>query len=142
MADVIRARGVKRSYHTAVGEFWALKGIDADIPEGKLTILKGRSGSGKTTLLNILGALDYPTAGEVFYGDDNIVSFSEHRRALLRRKQIGFVFQSVALIPMMSAIKAAITPSFTEVRMPSAIMSMTMRPRCLSDGPNRIRMTS
>ncbi len=105
MADVIRARGVKRSYHTAAGEFWALKGIDADIPEGKLTILKGRSGSGKTTLLNILGALDYPTAGEVFYGDDNIVSFSEHRRALLRRKQIGFVFQSVALIPMMSAIE-------------------------------------
>ena len=99
----ISTRGVKRCFPTSGGEFWALKGIDVDIPRGKLTILKGRSGSGKTTLLNILGALDKPTKGEVLFDGKNIVTMSELKRAQLRRKEIGFVFQSVALIPMMNA---------------------------------------
>ena len=99
----ISMKGVKRCFSTSGGEFWALKGITADIPRGKLTILKGRSGSGKTTLMNILGALDKPTEGEVFFDGRNIVSMNEKKRALLRRSEIGFVFQSVALIPMMSA---------------------------------------
>ena len=99
----ISIQGVKRCFRTAAGDFWALKGIDAEIPRGKLTILKGRSGSGKTTLLNILGALDQPTKGNVIFDGRNIVHMGEHRRAKLRRKDIGFVFQSVALIPMMNA---------------------------------------
>ena len=57
----LSVKNVKRSFPTASGEFWALKGVSAEIPRGKLTILKGRSGSGKTTLLNIIGALDKPT---------------------------------------------------------------------------------
>jgi len=104
MTDIfIATKGVKRSFPTSSGDFWALKGVDVEIPRGKLTILKGRSGSGKTTLLNILGALDKPTEGDVFFDGKNIVHMSERRRAVLRRKEIGFVFQSVALIPMMTA---------------------------------------
>ena len=103
MDEFIVTKGVKRSFPVSGGEFWALKGVDVVIPRGKLTILKGRSGSGKTTLLNILGALDKPTKGEVWFDGKNIVKMSEGRRAQLRRKEIGFVFQSVALIPMMSA---------------------------------------
>ena len=104
MSDIfISAQGVKRAFPTSGGEFWALKGINADIPKGKLTILKGRSGSGKTTLLNILGALDKPTEGAVYYEDQDIVKLSERKRAIIRRRDIGFVFQSVALIPMMTA---------------------------------------
>ena len=104
MSDVIiSTRDVKRCFSTSGGDFWALKGVNIEIPRGRLTILKGRSGSGKTTLLNILGALDKPTEGEVFYDGQNIVAMSERRRALLRRREIGFVFQSVALIPMMNA---------------------------------------
>ena len=99
----ISARNVKRCFSTASGDFWALKGINADIPRGKLTILKGRSGSGKTTLLNILGALDKPTEGDVLFDGRSIVDMSERRRAQLRRTEVGFVFQSVALIPMMNA---------------------------------------
>jgi len=99
----ISMKGVKKCFSTSGGEFWALKGITADVPRGRLTILKGRSGSGKTTLMNILGALDKPTEGEVFFDGKNIVSMNEKKRALLRRSEIGFVFQSVALIPMMSA---------------------------------------
>ena len=104
MTDIfIATKGVKRSFSTSGGEFWALKGVDVEIPRGKLTILKGRSGSGKTTLLNILGALDKPTEGDVLFDGKSIVTMSERRRAALRRKEIGFVFQSVALIPMMTA---------------------------------------
>lgn len=106
MTDTFMAvRGVRRSFPVSGGEFWALKGVDADIPRGKLTLLKGRSGSGKTTLLNILGALDKPTSGEVFLDGRNIVTMSERQRALLRRQEMGFVFQSVALIPMMTALE-------------------------------------
>ncbi len=104
METIIRTKGVKRGFSNALGEtFWALKGIDLEIPAAKLTILKGRSGSGKTTLMNILGALDYPTSGEVFFREADICRKSEAERTRLRREQIGFVFQSVALIPMMSA---------------------------------------
>ena len=100
---MLRARGVTRAFPVSGGKFWALKGIDADIPAGALTILKGRSGSGKTTLLNILSALDRPTAGEVLFDGQDIVRLSEDERTRLRRRKIGFVFQSVALIPMMNA---------------------------------------
>ena len=106
MNDIfLSVKDVKRSFPTASGEFWALKGVSAEIPRGKLTILKGRSGSGKTTLLNILGALDKPTEGEVLFDGKSIVRMSERKRAKLRREEVGFVFQSVALIPMMNALE-------------------------------------
>ena len=85
------------------GSFHALKNITAEFPEGKLTILKGRSGSGKTTLLNILGALDLPTKGKVYFDGVNLSKLTENERTRLRRTRTGFVFQSVALIPMMTA---------------------------------------
>lgn len=103
MAEVLRAVQVKRGFE-AVGEmFWALKGVDLSVEQGRLTILKGRSGSGKTTLINILGALDYPTSGEVLFDSVNIAAQSERQRDTLRRKSVGFVFQSVALVSMMTA---------------------------------------
>ncbi len=99
----ISVQGVKRCFHTAAGDFWALKGIDAEIPRGRLTILKGRSGSGKTTLLNLIGALDRPTEGSILFDGRDLCHMTEHARARLRRRDIGFVFQSVALISMMNA---------------------------------------
>ena len=103
MQNMIQTQNVKRCFKTSSGEVWALKGINVQIPKGGLTILKGRSGSGKTTLLNILGALDEPTEGAVLFDGENITKISEKERTALRRKKIGFVFQSVALIPMMTA---------------------------------------
>ena len=105
MRYLIRTEGVKRCFKTSGGDFWALKGIDMEAPKGALTILKGRSGSGKTTLLNILGALDKPTEGRVLFDGMDIAKLDERRRTRLRRMQVGFVFQSVALIPMMSAFE-------------------------------------
>ena len=105
MQYMIKTEGVRRCFKTSGGDFWALKGIDIEVPKGALTILKGRSGSGKTTLLNILGALDKPTEGRVLYEGADIARMDERKRTRLRRMQIGYVFQSVALIPMMSAFE-------------------------------------
>lgn len=106
METIISTKGIKKGFPIANGEtFWALKGIDLEIAKGKLTILKGRSGSGKTTLMNILSALDNPTEGDVMLQGTNIALLNEKERSLLRRTKIGFVFQSVALIPMMTAFE-------------------------------------
>lgn len=103
MADMLKTVDVSRCFTTAGNQFWALRDINITAPAGKLTILKGRSGSGKTTLMNILGALDKPTNGQVYLGGEDIVKLDERRRGFIRRRSIGYVFQSVALIPMMSA---------------------------------------
>ena len=106
MQEMLQAKGVSRAFPApGGGEFWALRGIDLSAPAGKLTILKGRSGSGKTTLLNILSALDPPTAGKVILDGREITALSDRERTALRRTQVGYVFQSVALIPMMTALE-------------------------------------
>lgn len=111
MADIITARGIKRGFTvTGSDTFWALKGIDLEIPEGKLTILRGKSGSGKTTLLNILSTLDLPTEGNILLQGTDITKLNERERERIRKNQIGFVFQSVALIPMMTACENVMFP--------------------------------
>ncbi|MBQ5960299.1 MAG: ABC transporter ATP-binding protein [Firmicutes bacterium] len=104
MSALITLNKIRKGFQMPDGDtFWALKGIDMEIREGQLTILRGRSGSGKTTLLNILGALDLPTDGSIQYKGEEISTWSDEQRELLRRHQMGFVFQSVALVPMMTA---------------------------------------
>lgn len=104
MENIIVTKGVKQSFPIASGgEFVALHDINIQIPEGKLTILRGRSGSGKTTLMNILSALDYPKAGEVIFDGNNLEQMNDTQREIFRKTSVGFVFQSVALIPMMTA---------------------------------------
>jgi len=103
--EVINATGIKMGFPTGGGVFWALKGLDVTVDEGKLTIFKGRSGSGKTTLMNILGALDPPTEGEVYFGGELISRASEYKRDIIRKNEMGFVFQSIALVSMMTAFE-------------------------------------
>lgn len=103
--NIIEIDRVNRIFSTAGGDFQALRDINAVIPRGILTILKGRSGSGKTTLLNIIGALDAPTSGKVTIDGRDIGKLSDRRREDLRRTQLGFVFQSVSLIPTMNAFQ-------------------------------------
>ena len=103
---MITAKGAKRAFPVAGGDtFWALKGVDMHVEKGQLAILKGRSGSGKTTLMNILSALDYPTQGDVFFHGENLAEMGEKARNRFRREKVGFVFQSVALIPMLTALE-------------------------------------
>ena len=102
---IIEIQNVGRVFSTAGGDFQALKSVNAQIPEGVLTILKGRSGSGKTTLLNIVGALDEPTSGKIIIEGRDVGRLSAYQRENLRRRKIGFVFQSVSLIPTMNAFQ-------------------------------------
>lgn len=103
--NVIIARHINRIFPVAGGSFQALTDINLQISEGTLAVLKGRSGSGKTTLLNILGALDLPTSGQLLVDGQDVGKLSDYKREELRRSQMGFVFQSVSLIPTMNAFQ-------------------------------------
>ena len=103
MGALITATDVKRGFQSGGDTVWAIRGVSLTVEENKLTILKGRSGSGKTTLLNILGALDYPTSGSVFFDGTNMTKAGERLREKIRKHEMGFVYQSVALISMMTA---------------------------------------
>lgn len=102
---VIEVSGVNRIFPVPGGEFQALKDINVTIPRGNLAILKGRSGSGKTTLMNIIGALDQPTSGTVQIDGMPLGEMSGKQREKLRRKEMGFVFQAVSLLPTMNAFQ-------------------------------------
>lgn len=103
MSEIIRTEALKRCFKVADNDFYALDGVNVSIPKGALTILKGRSGSGKTTLLNIIGCLDKPSEGKVYFDGNDITDSSDKELEIIRRKEIGYIFQSVALIPVMSA---------------------------------------
>ena len=104
MENAIIAQNIKRYFKAGDGTtVHALDGVSMEIKKGTLAILKGRSGSGKTTLLNILSALDMPTDGSVQFLDKNLEQMTEKDREMLRRYDMGFVFQSIALIPTMTA---------------------------------------
>ena len=103
MDSTMIAENVVKCFKTGGEDFYALKGVNMEIADGRLTILKGRSGSGKTTLLNVLSTLDAPTSGEIYFDGHAYSSLTERDKEQLRRQEIGFVFQSVALIPIMNA---------------------------------------
>jgi putative ABC transport system ATP-binding protein len=103
MDSIIKTENLGRDFNPGHDVVHALKGVTLLVQSGTLTMLRGRSGSGKTTLLNLLGALDKPTSGNIFFNGDEITHMPEVRRDELRRRSMGFVFQSVALISMMSA---------------------------------------
>ncbi len=100
---ILQAIGVSKVFGRGSSAVTALQGIDLSIERGKIVALIGRSGSGKTTLLNILSALDEPTEGRVLFEGMDMTTWSEKERAAHRRKQIGLVFQSFGLVPLMSA---------------------------------------
>ena len=102
---LIVVENLTRVFSVPAGEFTALKNINLEIEEGSFVILKGRSGSGKTTLMNLIGTLDDPTEGKVFLEGREIGRMSERERENLRRKELGFVFQSVSLLPSLSVIQ-------------------------------------
>ena len=88
------------SGHAAVH---ALRGVSITLERGRLTALRGRSGSGKTTLLNLLGGLDRPTSGRVLFEGVELSAMAEPALTHLRRRRIGYVFQSFALLPLLTA---------------------------------------
>ena len=94
---------LQRVYRRGTEAVYALRGVDLAIPAGSFVALKGRSGSGKTTLLNCISGLDQPTGGAARIFGEQIAQWSEARRTTWRRRQVGFIFQSLGLLPVLSA---------------------------------------
>ncbi len=100
---LVSVRQATRTYHVDGREVHALRGVNLDLQRGVLAALKGRSGSGKTTLLNLIGGLDRPTSGSVYFEGQPLGELSDNELTRLRRSRMGFVFQSFALLPTYSA---------------------------------------
>ena len=105
---MIKGVNIKKSF----GDLQVLKGIDIEIPKGKIYSIVGASGAGKTTLLQILGTLSRPEEGDVYYGDKKISALSEKKLAAFRNKEIGFVFQFHHLLPEFTALENVCIPAF------------------------------
>lgn len=105
MRDIIKTQDLWRTYVVGGQQIHAVKNLSIEIPEGQFTILRGRSGSGKTSLINLLGALDNPTSGKIFFEKVELTSISIKERNQIRKKQIGYVFQTGALLSNMTAFE-------------------------------------
>lgn len=100
---IVQVFDASRRYGKGDGSILAVAEASWDIERGRLYALRGRSGSGKTTLLNLIGGLDVPTEGRVLFDGDDFSNLSEDELAEVRRDNIGFVFQTFALLPVLSA---------------------------------------
>ncbi|GAB4112939.1 MAG: ABC transporter ATP-binding protein [Roseiflexaceae bacterium] len=99
----VRVSNVVRSYTINSERVLALKGVSLEVPVSSFVALMGRSGSGKTTLLNMIGGLDQPTEGEVEVYGQPVSKMNQEQLTMLRRERIGYIFQSFALLPILSA---------------------------------------
>lgn len=98
----VRLQGVSRNYRLGKMEVPAVRRVDLDVRKADFLVVAGPSGSGKTTLLNIMGLIDKPTAGMVHLNTINTTSLNLEKMVLLRRKRIGFIFQTFNLVPVWS----------------------------------------
>src|ERR1700742_4431248 len=101
--SVFAARNLTKVYHMGEVDVHALRGVDLDLFAGEFVVLLGPSGSGKSTLLNILGGLDVPSAGAVYYRGEQLTKFDDAALTRYRREHVGFVFQFYNLIPSLTA---------------------------------------
>jgi putative ABC transport system ATP-binding protein len=106
----VRLRGVSKTYEDGATRHDVLRGIDLDVAPGEMVALMGPSGSGKSTLLNIIAGIDAPDRGTVEVSGRDLGSMTERGRTLLRRGDIGFVFQFFNLIPTLTALENVLLP--------------------------------
>lgn len=102
---MIKIKNLEKIYRTEDVETVALNGINLEVKEGEFVAIMGPSGCGKSTLLNILGLLDDPDSGSFLFNGTEVADFNERQRAALRKKNIGFVFQSFNLIDELSVFE-------------------------------------
>ena len=101
---ILKTVGITKIFRSNGSEVQALRNVNLKVKPGELVAVMGPSGCGKSTLLHILGGLDSPTSGEVFVNGNRIDNMSEAQRAVLRRNQVGFVFQAFNLIGNLSVL--------------------------------------
>ncbi len=129
---IFRAHGLAKTYGSGEVEVRALHDVDLEIAAGQFVVLLGPSGSGKSTLLNILGGLDVPSAGEVWFADHRLSGAGEAELTTYRREHVGFVFQFYNLIPSLTVREnVALVTDIAENPMPvdEAIDLVGLTPR-------------
>jgi putative ABC transport system ATP-binding protein len=107
---LLRLDSLSKSYIEGGRRHTVLKEVTVSFPRGEFTAILGKSGSGKTTLLNLISGIDPPDGGTLWLGDQNLSSLDDHRRTLLRRRSIGFIFQFFNLIPTLTVWENLILP--------------------------------
>ena len=107
---ILRAEGLKKTYGKGDSKVEALRGVDLEVNKGEFVAIVGTSGSGKSTLLHMLGGLDRPTDGKVFIDDKDIFKLKDEALTVLRRRKIGFVFQSFNLVPVLNVMENILLP--------------------------------
>jgi putative ABC transport system ATP-binding protein len=115
-----RAANVSKAYGDGDAAVHALDDVSVSLAAGEFTAIMGPSGSGKSTLLHVLAGLDRPTSGEIYVGDTEITSLKDKALTLLRRDQIGFIFQSFNLLPTLTAAENIVLPIKIAGRKPDA----------------------
>lgn len=109
--DLITIKGLSKTYGGAAKKVEVLKSIDLSIKKGETVAIVGASGVGKSTLLNIMGALDKPSSGEVFYKNEPLFKYDDKKLAAFRNRFIGFVFQFHHLLPEFTALENVMLPA-------------------------------
>ena len=109
--EIVEARSICKSYRDTTRNLEVLKNINFRVGEGEFLVIQGPSGAGKSTLLHILGGLDDPTGGEVYFQGANIYGLDDIARANLRNRKVGFVFQFFHLLPELNALENVLLPS-------------------------------
>ncbi len=112
--SIAKLENVHKVYHIGKIEFPALRGISFSVEKGEFLSIAGPSGSGKTTVLNLVGCLDKPSRGKIFLDDKDITALPTSKLADVRRKNIGFVFQTFNLIPVLTAMENVEFPLILE----------------------------
>ncbi|MCM1155234.1 MAG: ABC transporter ATP-binding protein [Roseburia sp.] len=107
---ILETKQLKKYYGAGDTQVKALNGVDLSIEEGEFTAIVGTSGSGKSTLLHMLGGLDYPSEGSVIVDGRKIFDLNETELTIFRRRQIGFIFQSYNLVPILSVYENIVLP--------------------------------
>jgi ABC-type lipoprotein export system ATPase subunit len=110
-SEVVRARGLVKTYGEGHAAVRVLDGVDLDVERGELVAVVGRSGSGKSTLLHLLGALDRPDAGTLQVAGQRLERLPEAGLTDVRRHHVGFVFQSFHLLPELSGVENVLLPA-------------------------------
>ncbi len=116
---LVELKGVTKAYQLGETQVDALKGIDLTLNAGEFTALVGASGSGKSTLLNIIGCIDDADAGTVLLDKIDIKTLNETRKAQIRNRKLGFVFQSFNLVPVLTASENVELPLFLQKEIPA-----------------------
>ena len=111
MGSLFQIKNLCKTFSLAGGTIEVIKNLNLDLPKGEWLALTGPSGCGKTTLLHILAGLDRPTSGDILLDGQNIAKMSSSALTKLRKKRIGFVFQSYMLFPELSALENAALPA-------------------------------